>query len=259
MIYIFRGFTIYLLYLFSFEYLLAQPKQNSSIKNTAIELQQQIQSLQNEIKELEYSELEKSNNSSFSTYSSVVTDNSKSSINPLDNNLIKQDTIEIMQNVSANNQIIDLRNEPMGGVFNTEGGINVGNTPAITNRGQVAFLGAYSGNNTIPIGMISSTLFATTVLGQRDKFSDYEIFLGGFIGIDAQTWFGDKLKRVNFDGNPTAAFSKNGQNIYLTKATLFFLANAGEYLTASYDVSANENGDFFINNAFTIFGNLTVY
>ncbi|WP_420842885.1 DUF3573 domain-containing protein [Francisella halioticida] len=39
---------------------------------------------------------------------------------------------------------------------------------------------------------------------------------------------------------------------------LFFLANAGEYLTASYDLSANEASDFFINNVFAIFGNLTV-
>jgi hypothetical protein len=258
MAYIFRSFTIYFLYMLSFEYLLAQPKESSSVKETAIQLQQQIQSLQNEIKELEYSEFQENNNSSFSTYSSVVTDNSEVSENPLDRNLIKQDRMEIMQNVNADNQIIDLKNEPLGGVFNTKGGINVGNMPAITNRGQVAFLGAYSGNNEIPIGQISSTLFATTVLGQRDKFSDYEIFLGGFIGIDAQTWFGDSLKRVDFNGKPTSSFSKNGQNIYLTSATLYFLANAGEYLTASYDVSANEDGDFFINNAFAIFGNLTV-
>ncbi|WP_245806568.1 DUF3573 domain-containing protein [Francisella halioticida] len=108
------------------------------------------------------------------------------------------------------------------------------------------------------MGQISSTLFATTVLGQRDKFGDYEIFLGGFIGIDAQTWFGNNLSRVDFNGRPTTSFRGTGENIYLTKATLFFLANAGEYLTASYDLSANEASDFFINNVFAIFGNLTV-
>lgn len=97
------------MYILSFECLSAQPKKESSVKDTAIQLQQQIQSLQNEIKELEYSEFQENNNSSFSTYSSVVTDNSETSENPLDKNLIKQDRIEIMQNVDADNQIVDLK------------------------------------------------------------------------------------------------------------------------------------------------------
>ncbi|ASG68195.1 hypothetical protein fh0823_11210 [Francisella halioticida] len=103
-----------------------------------MQLQQRIESLQNEINQLE-SSVKENNDSSFSTYSSVITDNSGSSKNPLDKSLIKQDRVEIMQNVNADNQIIDLKNEPLGEIFNTKGGINVRGTPAITNRGQVAF------------------------------------------------------------------------------------------------------------------------
>lgn len=42
----------------------------------------------------------------------------------------------------------------------------------ITTQGQITYLGSCSGNNSIPIGMISRNLFASTILGQRDYFSD---------------------------------------------------------------------------------------
>ncbi|MDE5018812.1 DUF3573 domain-containing protein, partial [Francisella tularensis subsp. holarctica] len=67
----------------------------------------------------------------------------------------------------------------IGGIFDNDGGITVGGAPAITTQGEVPFLGAYSGNNTIPIGMISSNLFASTVIGLRTKIDSYSILFGG--------------------------------------------------------------------------------
>ena len=109
---------------------------------------------------------------------------------------------------------------PLGGIFNQGGGIDV-EAPAITTNGEAAYLGSYSGNNSVPIGMIPSKLFASTLILQKEKFDDYSIFLGGFIGIDAQTWFGDTIPRVGFDNKPTSSFNSTGQNIYLTSSRLF--------------------------------------
>ena len=43
-------------------------------------------------------------------------------------------------------------------MFVSNGKIDVGGTPVITTQGQITYLGSYSGNNSIPIGMISSNI-----------------------------------------------------------------------------------------------------
>ncbi|MDE5007412.1 DUF3573 domain-containing protein, partial [Francisella tularensis subsp. holarctica] len=48
---------------------------------------------------------------------------------------------------------------------------------------------AYSCNNSIPIGLISSNFFASTVIGFMNKFDSYSIFFVGKIEADAQLWF----------------------------------------------------------------------
>ena len=58
-------------------------------------------------------------------------------------------------------------------------------TSAITTQGQITYLGLCSGNNSILIEMISSNIFVSTILGQRDYFSDSSVFFVGYIEIDA--------------------------------------------------------------------------
>ena len=137
-------------------------------------------------------------------------------------------------------------------VFVSNGKIDVGGTPVITTQGQITYLGSYSGNNSIPIGMISSNLFASTILGQRDYFSDYSVFFGGYIEVDAQSWFGSQINRTANLAN----FPANGKSIYLTNSKLYFLSNLGHYVTDQFDFDTDETGDFGLGNTFVIFGNL---
>lgn len=130
--------------------------------------------------------------------------------------------------------------------------------PAITPDGETTYLGAYSGNNSIPIGMISSKLFASTLILQREKFDTYSVFLGGLVRVQAQSWFGDSLARVGFDNKPINKSNKNGQNIYLSASRLYFVSNVGSYLIAEIDVNTSEQNIFSIGNAFVIMGNLTM-
>ena len=247
-----KFFLSYFLFIFFIDYLYSKPKNQAPI----LELQQQIERLQLEINQLEQ-EKTNSNRSQFATYNSKVT-GKKSSLktNELEKYIVRKNTVDIVQNISPKNAIIDLSKKPIGGIFDKNGGVNVGDAPAITTNGEVTYLGSYSGNNSIPIGMISSKLFASTLILQKEKFDNYSVFLGGFIGIDAQTWFGDTIPRVGFDNTPTTPFSSTGQNIYLTSSRLFFVSNLGEYVTAEYDVSTSELEQFFIGNAFVIFGNM---
>ncbi|MDE5035873.1 DUF3573 domain-containing protein, partial [Francisella tularensis] len=76
--------------------------------------------------------------------------------------------LDIMTNIDSHSSIINLSYCSIGGIFEKDGGINVGGEPAITTQGEVTFLGAYNGNNTIPIVMISINLFASTVIGLRN-------------------------------------------------------------------------------------------
>ena len=161
-------------------------------------------------------------------------------------------SMHITNNISEDGSIIDMNSESLGGVFDDNGGIDVGGQPVITSGGQVSFMGSYSGNNSIPIGQISSSLFSSTLLGQREKFDDYSIFFGGMLQADAQAWSGSPITTRD----PKDSYGATGQNIYLTTAQLFFLSNLGHYVTAQFDFIANENNDFFLGNAYAIFGNL---
>lgn len=231
-----------------------------------LKLQEQVQQLQGQLQQIKAQKssggLQNTSNGSsqFTTYSSKVDGNKSArsiasaagSGGDLSKALIgDKDATDIMQNVNANDAIVNLGNAPVGGIFNQNGGIDVGGAPAITTGGQITFLGAFSGNNSIPIGQIPSSLFASTLLGQREKFDDYSVFFGGLVQADAQAWFGNSLPRYN-DTQSNA----NGQNIYLTGANLYFLSNIGHYVTAQFDFDTDESGAFGLGNAFVVFGNL---
>ncbi|MWX71985.1 DUF3573 domain-containing protein [Francisella tularensis] len=221
-------------------------KSNSIDKQGITQLQSQIANIQAEINHL--TQIKNSNNSAqFATYSSKVENIGLPNSLP-DNNKL---TLDIMTNIDSDSSIINLSDCSIGGIFDKDGGINVGGAPAITTQGEVTFLGAYSGNNTIPIGMISSNLFASTVIGLRNKFDSYSIFFGGKIEADAQLWFGSSTI-----SNKATNLASNGQNISLTATNLYFLSNVGHYVTAEIEFNTTELNNFSLGNAFVIFGNL---
>lgn len=210
------------------------------------DLQQQISVLKQEIGKVQSQNEEANNKSQFSTYRQKI---SNDSFNQLE--LGEVTPQDIASNIASDGQSLGDSTGSQG-VFVSNGRIDVGGTPAITTQGQITYLGSYSGNNSIPIGMISSNLFASTILGQRDTFDDYSVFFGGYIEADAQTWFGSQISRAG--GAPN--FPANGQNIYLTNSKLYFLSNLGHYVTAQFDFDTDETGGFGLGNAFVIFGNL---
>ncbi|MED7819965.1 MULTISPECIES: DUF3573 domain-containing protein [unclassified Francisella] len=235
--------------------------QNINEKELLLKLQQQVQQLQGQLKQIKAQSSSVNNmsggDSQFVTYGKKVYGNKPNSSQGMD---ISQtliggaSTSDIMENVNGSSSIVDLSDKALGGVFNQSGGIDVGGAPAITTQGQITFLGSFSGNNSIPIGQIGSSLFASTLLGQREKFNDYMIFFGGLIEADAQAWWGSN--NTAYNSNAKTYLSGNGQNIYLTAAKLFFLSNIGHYVTAQFDFDTDESGNFGLGNAFVIFGNL---
>ncbi|WP_150463454.1 DUF3573 domain-containing protein [Francisella sp. XLW-1] len=210
------------------------------------DLQQQISILKQEIGKVQSQNVEANNKSQFSTYRQKIANENFNQLG-LDG-VTPQD---IASNIASDGKSLGDSTGSQG-VFVSNGRIDVGGTPAITTQGQITYLGSYSGNNSIPIGMISSNLFASTILGQRDTFDDYSVFFGGYIEADAQTWFGSQISRAG--GAPN--FPANGQNIYLTNSKLYFLSNLGHYVTAQFDFDTDETGGFGLGNAFVIFGNL---
>ncbi|AIT09267.1 membrane protein [Candidatus Francisella endociliophora] len=244
-------------------------EQAANERELLLKLQEQVQQLQGQLQQIKAQKggLQNTSNGSsqFTTYSSKVDGNkSPRSIaaaagagGDLSQALVGGESAsDIMENVNASDSIVNLGDAPVGGVFNQNGGIDVGGAPAITTGGQITYLGAYSGNNSNPIGQISSNLFASTLLGQREKFDDYSVFFGGLIEADAQAWFGNSLPRAPVDGKTPPNSNANGQNIYLTGANLYFLSNLGHYVTAQFDFDTDESGSFGLGNAFVIFGNL---
>lgn len=220
--------------------------ENLNEKELLLKLQQQVQQLQGQLQQIKTKQNGDGNtqfkntsggSSKFTTYSSKV-DASNTNGNANRN-----------KSVNSTNPNSDLSKSMIGG---DESDImaNVNDNSSIINLGQES-LGAYSGNNSIPIGQISSNLFSSTLLGQREKFDDYSVFFGGKIEADAQTWFGDFHPKNKLD--PSQA---NGQNIYLTAANLYFLSNLGHYVTAQFDFDTDGSGNFDLGNAFVIFGNL---
>ena len=217
------------------------------MKKEMIELRHQMRDMKKLQDKLENASDRKSK---FSTYSSKVERNQSTSHSKEE--LGRDDVGDVLDNISAEGSVINTDSDSFQGIFNKKGGIDVGGAPAITTGGKLTFLGSYTGNNSVPIGQIPDNLFASTLLSQREKFDDYSIFFGAFLGADAQTFFGDQgVKDVQ--GNSLA---ENGQNIYLTTANLYFLANIGHYVTAQFDFDTDQSGEFGLGNAFVIFGNL---
>ncbi|QLE79150.1 DUF3573 domain-containing protein [Francisella sp. Scap27] len=220
------------------------------------DLLKQVNELKEEVNKETNTKNKSKNNQQFATYSSQVGNLIPTDKNYLDleTNQIRSATYQdIASNITENSGIEGSINNNKNALSANGGpGIDVNGTAAITTKGEVTYLGSYSGNNTIPIGMISSNLFASTLLGQRERFDDYTIFFGGYIEADAQTWFGSEISRANGMSN----FPSNGQNIYLTNSKLYFLSNLGHYVTAQFDFDTDETGSFGLGNAFVMFGNL---
>ncbi|MBK2267075.1 DUF3573 domain-containing protein [Francisella philomiragia] len=247
---LFSKSILILFFLITIKVYASEPSEKSGLSKQEMQiisdLQQQISILKQEIGKVQSQNVEANNKSQFSTYRQKIADDS---FNQLElGGITPQD---IASNIASDGQSLGDSTGSQG-VFVSNGRIDVGGTPAITTQGQITYLGSYSGNNSIPIGMISSNLFASTILGQRDTFDDYSVFFGGYIEADAQTWFGSQISRAG--GAPN--FPANGQNIYLTNSKLYFLSNLGHYVTAQFDFDTDETGGFGLGNAFVIFGNL---
>ncbi|MBK2259067.1 DUF3573 domain-containing protein [Francisella philomiragia] len=247
---LFSKSILILFFLITIKVYASEPSEKSGLSKQEMQiisdLQQQISILKQEIGKVQSQNVEANNKSQFSTYRQKIANDS---FNQLElGGITPQD---IASNIASDGQSLGDSTGSQG-VFVSNGRIDVGGTPAITTQGQITYLGSYSGNNSIPIGMISSNLFASTILGQRDTFDDYSVFFGGYIEADAQTWFGSQISRAG--GAPN--FPANGQNIYLTNSKLYFLSNLGHYVTAQFDFDTDETGGFGLGNAFVIFGNL---
>ncbi|MBK2109549.1 DUF3573 domain-containing protein [Francisella tularensis] len=233
-----------------------QTDEEQILKKDISVLRLQIFSLKKQINQVE--KYQDSTNTSlrsdFATYSSKV-NNTLTSVSPtkVDARLGSRSN-NIATRVSSNETFDQnlFRRGNSQGVFFSNGSIDVGNAPAITTQGQITYLGSYSGNNTIPLGQISKNLYASTIIGQRDKFPNYSMFFGGYFEGDAQTWFGSQINRAG----GTSDFPATGQNIYMTTVDLYFLANVGEYMTAVFDFLTDDNSDFGLRNGFVILGNL---
>lgn len=137
------------------------------------------------------------------------------------------------------------------GSLDSEKSVDVGSQVRITTQGEISYVGSFSSNNTIPIGQLPSNLYASSILKQRMYFDDYSIFFGGFIQADAQFWNGTDITKR--DGS---TFPGNGENIYLTSATLYFIANLGHFVTANLDFVADQQNSYDLQDGFVIFGNL---
>ncbi|AJI57249.1 hypothetical protein LA02_594 [Francisella philomiragia] len=247
---LFSKSILILFFLITIKVYASEPSEKSGLSKQEMQiisdLQQQISILKQEIGKVQSQNVEANNKSQFSTYRQKIANDS---FNQLElGGITPQD---IASNIASDGQSLGDSTGSQG-VFVSNGRIDVGGTPAITTQGQITYLGSYSGNNSIPIGMISSNLFASTILGQRDTFDDYSVFFGGYIEADAQTWLGSQISRAG--GAPN--FPANGQNIYLTNSKLYFLSNLGHYVTAQFDFDTDETGGFGLGNAFVIFGNL---
>ncbi|APC96869.1 DUF3573 domain-containing protein [Francisella frigiditurris] len=129
--------------------------------------------------------------------------------------------------------------------------VNTVDDVPITTQGQVSYIGSYTSNNTIPIGQLPSNLFAASILNQRNNFDDVALFFGGFIEVDAQAWSGSAISKRG-----GGAYNQNGENIYVTAATLYFVSNISHFVTAEFDFTTSESADLGLQDALVIFGNL---
>ena len=58
-----------------------------------------------------------------------------------DSNIHNVSDGDIIENIGVDGSIINMHGQSIGGVFDREGGIDVGGAPIITSGGQVSFLG----------------------------------------------------------------------------------------------------------------------
>ena len=146
------------------------------------QMQSQMNALKSQVSQLQSkSQSNSPSNGEFTTYKSRVKNNSSDST--LYNTSQNQ---EIVQNITKDGHI----NMNDNSAILSSNGIDVGSSPLILSGGQVSYIGAYSGNNSLPISQISDGLMGSTIIGQRQKFSDYAIMFGAKLSADAQVMGG---------------------------------------------------------------------
>ena len=128
--------------------------------------------------------------------------------------------------------------------------IDVSKSVPITTRGEETYIGSYSSSNVIPFGRISQTLFPATIIGQRQNYGDYGVYIGAYIESDYQFWSGTPIS-----AQAGGQYPAQGMGAYLTTAYAYFLANLGHYVTAETDIEVWQ-GNTYLADAFVMFGNL---
>ena len=220
----------------------------STIAQQQQQLLQQMQSQMNALK-LQVSQLQSKSqsnspsNGEFTTYKSRVRNNSSDST--LYNTSQNQ---EIVQNITKHGHI----NMNDNSKIKSSGSIDFGSSPSILSRGQVSYIGAYSADNPLPISQISDALKNHAIISQRQKFSDYAIMFGAQIEADAQLWWGNS----NINPEKDDAQPPSGQGFYVGDADLYFLANVGHYVAASFDFDADQREGVELGDAMVTIGNL---
>lgn len=115
-------------------------------KQLLIDLSKQVKELQGQIQQEENSK-SSSSNKQFSTYSSQVGNSLNTTSHYLDiessdirNAMANEITVNITENSGLETRV---NQNSIGDIFSSSGGINTGSGPAITTRGEVAYLGSY--------------------------------------------------------------------------------------------------------------------
>lgn len=105
--------------------------------------EKQVNGLKDELVQVKNTQSQRS--SKFITYSSRSDSQDGHNSEYLSDNLggeSNQGSINITNNISEDGSIINMNSESLGGVFDDQGGIDVGGQPVITSGGQVSFMGS---------------------------------------------------------------------------------------------------------------------
>jgi len=112
--------------------------------------------------------------------------------------------------------------------------------------------GEYS---TDPIEVIDTSNFPLAILQLRQKYQHDGLIFGGFLEMEAQSWWGDDLPNGSNVGQSTAGNGyKNGSGIGISSANLDMVANINSWVQTFTQFNA-ASGEF--QSAFVNIGNLS--
>lgn len=105
---------------------------------------------------------------------------------------------------------------------------------------------------------LSSTSFSQDLLQSKDSFTYHDIYTGGSMQFDAQSWNGDFILT-----EPPSDRYENGQGVYFTQATFDIMDNLNAWSMAYFSITdsaiGNNNPDgnsVYVGHAFLLLGNL---